>query len=81
MSQAKKKSETFAVGDIVRHKGSFLRSVSWYTNVPRNGKVLGVDNGRGGEPTYTLLDVAWSDGTRCRVFSGNVMLASKPDRT
>lgn len=33
------KDKTIKVGNIVRHKTSFLRSISWYTNVPKNGKV------------------------------------------
>lgn len=30
-------------GDLVQHTASFLRSAGWYTNVPRDGKVLEVD--------------------------------------
>jgi len=33
---------SFAVGDIVRHTSTFLRSVGWFTNVPRNGVVVEV---------------------------------------
>ena len=30
---------SFKVGDIVKHKASFLKSTGWYTNVPTNGEV------------------------------------------
>lgn len=33
------KKREFKVGDTVRYRKQFLRSTSWYTNVPRNGTV------------------------------------------
>jgi len=30
----------FQVGDLVCHSRRFLRSTSWYTNVPYDGKVV-----------------------------------------
>lgn len=53
-----KKECPFKVGDIVRHKSAFLRSIFWYTNVPHNGKVVRV------EPNFGpsgLLYVEWSE--------------------
>ena len=32
----------FGVGDIVKHRASFLKSVGWYTDVPRDGIVRGL---------------------------------------
>ena len=31
---------TYKVGDIVRHTSAYLKSVGWYTDVPKNGKVI-----------------------------------------
>ncbi len=33
---------TFKVGDVVTFKALFLRSVGWYTDVPKNGCVIEV---------------------------------------
>jgi hypothetical protein len=30
----------YKIGDIVRHTSKFLRSIGWYTDVPKNGKVI-----------------------------------------
>lgn len=66
---------SFKVGDIVKHKASFLKSIGWYTDVPKNGVVEKV------EPfgSKQVLFVLWSDGNRISITDDNVMLASKPD--
>ena len=68
--------EEFAVGDRVKHRQEFLRSISWYTDVPRSGTVrtvtpLGKDAG-----ARSLLEVDWSDGTTGKIISPNVTRAS-----
>lgn len=67
----------FREGDLVKHKGSFLRAVSWYTGVPRNGKVVAVDT-MGGMTTYR---VHWCDGTANDILECHLLGASAPDNT
>jgi hypothetical protein len=69
------RAATFKEGDIVKHKGSFLKSISWYTDVPKNGKVLSVK--KFGE--RALLEVKWSNGHTSKILDANVMHAGKPD--
>jgi len=69
-----KRAETFSVGDKVKHKREFLRSIGWMTNVPRNGVVRSVTDGFSGRQ---LLEVAWSDGTTSKIISPNVTHAGK----
>ena len=69
-----KRAETFSVGDKVKHKRDFLRSIGWMTNVPRNGVVRSVTDGFSGRQ---LLEVAWSDGTTSKIISPNVTHAGK----
>lgn len=61
----------FIAGDIVKFKGSFLRSVGWYTDVPRNGKVSEVHEQH--------VKVGWCDGHDSSVHVKNIMLDGKPD--
>ena len=58
----------FAVGDIVRHTGKFLRSVGWYTEVPINGRIISV------QPlgTIVLYLVEWSDGSETKIIEPNI---------
>jgi len=70
----------FKQGDIVKHKGKFLRSIGWYTNVPIDGMVLSVKvNGTfDGWPIVLWCDEAGqSDGSL--VNPANIMLAKDPD--
>jgi len=69
-----KRAETFSVGDKVKHKREFLRSIGWLTNVPRSGVVRSVTDGFSGRQ---LLEVAWSDGTTNKIISPNVTHAGK----
>lgn len=48
-------TKTFKAGDIVCHKGAFLRSVQWYTHVPLNGFVQKVEG--------DLVLVLWNNET------------------
>jgi hypothetical protein len=69
-----KPSTLFKVGDIVCHKAAFLRSIGWYLDVPRDGRVTAVGVFSGGQ----LLSVDWSDdigSTKC--LGSNVILASR----
>lgn len=66
---------TFKVGDIVCPSRAFLRSTSWYTNVPINGKVTAVEPPRKGEPA--VLTVEWCDGHTNRILACNVRLYVK----
>ncbi len=60
---------TFKINDIVCFRAEFLRSISWYTDVPINGKVLEVD----GE----LVTVRWCGGEVGRVRRSNLLLFSE----
>ena len=62
----------YRIGDIVRHTGDFLRSVSWITGVPINGEVTGIGSVGGGVPQRQLLTVRWSDGTELGIAACNV---------
>lgn len=66
----------FAVGDIVRHKGSFLRSIAWYTGVPVNGRVVSA------EPlgTCILYRVEWCDGTENCIIEPNIEACPRAKR-
>lgn len=66
----------YAEGDIVKHTARFLQAISWYTDVPVNGKVLEVCNCAG---EFDMLSVEWADGHTTRILSCNVHHASKPD--
>ena len=67
---------SFKVGDIVCHSRAFLRSTSWYTNVPTNGKVTDVDCDRVGRGPE-MLTVEWCDGHTNRILACNVRLYAK----
>jgi hypothetical protein len=60
-------------GDLVKHTSAFLQSCGWYTNVPKDGRVLDVDE--------EILTVEWSDGHSSRIRDSNIMPAGKPDYT
>ena len=62
----------FRVGDIVRHKSSFLHSVGWYTNVPKNGRVTSIEP-HFGPNNCGLLHVEWNDYLDpCGILACNV---------
>ena len=53
-----KKLYQFKVGDIVTYKVQFLRNIQWYTDVPKNGKVVSVrDNLQ--DPDRQVVVVDW----------------------
>ena len=62
----------YRAGDIVRHATKFLQSVQWYTDVPINGRVLAVRQGKYGAPD--VLRVEWSDGHEASILASNVEL-------
>lgn len=71
---------TFKVGDIVKHTADFLRCTGWYTNVPKNGRVVEAE-----DPTTLpkgspqMVEVQWCDREYpARILATNLMLASKP---
>ena len=66
----------FSVGDIVKHKGSFLKSICWYTNVPIDGKVMSIDD-HTGWPRVLWCDS--EDDYASLINPANIMLANKPD--
>ena len=58
------------VGDLVVYKAKFLKSVGWYTDVPKNGKVVETDD------TFPLIH--WCDREEAiRVHVANVILSTK----
>jgi hypothetical protein len=64
----------FKVGDIVKHKSSFLKSIGWYMDVPIDGKVMSIDE-RIGWPR-----VQWCDDDRSMLINpANIMMANEPD--
>lgn len=73
-------TETFKVGDIVKHTGDFLRCTGWYTNVPKNGLVVEAEDVSTlpkGVPQ--IVTVRWCDREEnTRILATNIMLASKP---
>jgi hypothetical protein len=70
---------SFKVGDIVKHKASFLKSIGWYTGVPRDGMVMEVTShfGEGGDTLKVMWAGEWKGPTS--ILPCNVMLASEPD--
>ena len=64
----------FEVGDIVKYRGNFLRSVGWHTNVPKDGRVVGIEEG------LNFPIVEWNDGHTTPVNPVNLQLAKQPDR-
>lgn len=60
------------VNDIVCYRASFLRSISWFTNVPINGKVV-----EAADDSPRRVRVEWSDGTNTVVLESNLILESK----
>jgi ribosomal protein L2 len=74
---ARMNSIVYTVGDVVKHRGAFLRSAGWYTAVPRNGKVVAVKPLPSGT---VILDVEWSDGYGLGSINAlNVMPAHRAD--
>ncbi len=65
------KETLFVVGDIVCHKTAFLRSLQWFTDVPKNGVVQAVDQDR----TSPILTVLWQGRDQpTRILAVNVCL-------
>ena len=62
----------YRVGDIVRHTGDFLRSVSWFVAVPINGEIIATASAGHGSPPRQCLTVRWSDGTESGIAACNV---------
>lgn len=63
------------MGDRIKHRREFLRSIAWYTGVPRYGTVRAVTSlGK-----RALLEVDWSDGHTSKIISPNVTHASRVD--
>ncbi len=66
---------SYKPGDLVKHRASFLRSISWFTNVPKNGKVLQVEE----DPHCpAMIEVEWCDGHTSRILACNVQPYSQP---
>lgn len=68
---------SYQPGDLVKHRASFLRSISWFTNVPKNGKVLKAEDQ---DPRYgpPVIEVEWCDGHTSRILACNVQPYSQP---
>ena len=67
----------FNVGDIVRYKASFLRSVGWYTNVPDRGEVVST---KSTIKSLELIKVKWpGDAQPMSILSSNLVLAGRLD--
>ncbi len=54
------------VGDTVRHRAAFLRSISWYTEVPINGRVKRVTLHSG---VPTIVEVEWSQEAPAKILA------------
>ena len=70
---ARRNPATFQQGDIVRHRAEFLRSISWYTDVPKDGLVVSVGESSGGVPAIVV--VQWNDrdeGDFTRILATNI---------
>ena len=61
-------THSFKVGDEVCYRAAFLRSVGWYTSVPRSGRVVSVDGPLG----FPVVD--WADGDPRAVHPSNLIL-------
>lgn len=68
----------FKVGDIVKHKASFLRSIGWYFDVPINGKVISLNKNNWPKVFWnTEEELSDEDGTLINPV--NIMMAKDPD--
>lgn len=54
---------TYKIGDLVQHTSKFLRNICWFTNVPKNGKVvfLGLDDSPSMRDSGDYVRVQWCD--------------------
>lgn len=50
----------FSNGDVVCHKRTFLRSIDWRTNVPKNGIIVDA-NEEDAAKSFYLVSVRWCD--------------------
>lgn len=64
-----KTRHTYTEGQIVAYAAKWLRSIGWYTDVPRNGIVRAV---RPWSDYDDLVTVEWCDGYTCKVISANL---------
>lgn len=69
-------NKAFAIGDIVKHRGKFLRSIAWSVGVPVNGIVRELGT-LGGKP---FVHVEWSHGHTAPILAVNVELDPKMKR-
>jgi hypothetical protein len=60
----------FKVGDIVAFRASFLRSVGWFTDVPRNGRVVAVTGPFSG---HQVVTAEWCDGNTFKTLDTNLL--------
>ena len=67
-------NKRFNVGDIVKHTGEHLRSIGWYTDVPKNGIVRSTN--KDGWPRVQWCDEDNEIGTL--IYPGCIMLAKNP---
>lgn len=56
----------FKVGDVVKHKLSYLKTTGFEVNAPRQGKIVRIKGDR--------LLIYWTDEREGYTFSGNVEL-------
>lgn len=66
----------FRVGDKVKYKGNFLRSIGWYTDVPKDGIVVDAKPGN-------YVRVLWNEFVEepLPVHVKNITLANKADNS
>ena len=74
------RTQQFAVGDIVAHKRDFLKSVGWYTNVPKNGRVIAVEPFSGANQLVTVDWCEFTADTPGRILSANLLHAKDKSR-
>lgn len=62
---------TFKLGELVCYRASFLRSISWFTNVPIDGKIVDVSDPE-------MPGIHWCDRDEpIRVNAKNLILKSE----
>ena len=71
----------FKVGDIVKHKASFLKSIGWYTGVPVNGEVVSSKHNDDTQLDSGYISVMWAGEWKgpTTILACNVMLAKDSD--
>lgn len=72
-----KKTNFFVVGDKVEYSKNFLRSISWFTNVPKRGTVVEAETpAYGCQIVSVKFDIDYDTPDSRRINSFNLIKAS-----